>query len=131
MHIYRPLKGVAVFEAKRDRVVAFIDLFVIGAKVARSVDISGYERQFEDLRNTLKALGVISPSLVREVRMALKYKRRLLLSCLFVSNNMVRYVAVAAFTAGVLAELSRRLEASGWRRLAIVEMKPSKRVEHS
>lgn len=128
VRIYKPPTGVALLEAKRDRSVLLVDLQVIGAKVLKRTNPEKYSKQYEIMESTLKALGLPSLGSAKEERLVLRLKGRIVLAILTYSGDdaIVRTVAFAAFSPGVLAKLVRRLEANGWKKIVMLELKPAR-----
>ncbi len=133
VRIYKPPTGVALMEVRKDRSVVLVDLQVVGVKVLRRADPRRYLRQYEVALSTLKALGLQPPKPEGEERLVLKYRGRLILATLIREGGgpLVRYVIFIAFSPGVLAKLARKLESNGWRRAAMLELKPVRSAHHA
>lgn len=128
MRIYKPPTGVALLEVKKDRSVLLVDLQIIGAKALKRADPEKYSKQYEIMKSTLKALGLPSLGSTKEEELVLRFKGRIVLALLVYSsdNSIVRTTAFAAFSPGVLAKLVRKLEANGWRKVAMLELRPAR-----
>jgi len=127
MRIYKPPTGVALLEVKKDRSVLLVDLQIIGAKVLKRADPGKYSRQYEIVKSTLKALGLPSLGSTRE-EAVLRFKGRIVLAMLVYGSDdsIVRTAAFAAFSPGVLTKLVRKLEANGWKKVAMLELRPAR-----
>ena len=127
MRIYKPPTGVALLEVKKDRSVLLVDLQIIGVKVLKRADPEKYSKQYEIMKSTLKALGLPSLGSARE-ELVLRFKGRIVLAMLVYSsdNSIVRTAAFAAFSPGVLTKLVRKLETNGWKKVAMLELRPAR-----
>ncbi len=125
IRIYKPPTGIALMEVRKDCSVALVDLQVVGVKILKYADSRKYLKQYEVAYSTLKALGLQLPK-AEEKRFALKYKGRLILAALIHERDeiLARYATFIAFSPGVLAKLTKKLESNGWRRAVMLELKP-------
>ncbi|MCS7105488.1 MAG: hypothetical protein NZ954_08020 [Thermofilaceae archaeon] len=129
MRVYKPPSGIAVFEVKRDRSVVIIDMLITGVRVSQKGSFNRFDKQYEIIQSTLKALGLNFSSTVKEEKMVLKYGGRIVLCILYYSESgIVKNATIAGFSPGVLAKLSRKFEVVGWKKIALFELKPATRA---
>lgn len=129
MHVYKPPSGIAVFEVKKDRSVVIIDMLIAGVRVSQKGNFNRFSKQYEIIKSTLRALGLNFSPIVKEEKLVLKFGGRIVLCILYYSENgIVKNAAIAGFSPGVLAKLSRKLELVGWRKIALFELKPTTRA---